>query len=99
MRVHPSGTREMMPSVGKAAITADLVSGLIRAHFPQWAGLPVRRVEPGGWDNVTFRLGADMSVRLWKAMIVLVGALKDDPEDAIATKGVIAGVLADNLRI
>jgi aminoglycoside phosphotransferase (APT) family kinase protein len=64
MRVHPSGAREMMPSVERAAITADLVSGLIRAQFPQWAGLLVRRVEPGGWDNVTFRLGADMSVRL-----------------------------------
>jgi aminoglycoside phosphotransferase (APT) family kinase protein len=64
MRVHPSGAREMMPSVDKAAITPELVARLIAAQFPQWAGLPVRRVEPGGWDNVTFRLGADASVRL-----------------------------------
>jgi aminoglycoside phosphotransferase (APT) family kinase protein len=53
-----------MPSVEKKAITAELVSRLVRAQFPQWAGLPVRRVEPGGWDNVTFRLGAGLSVRL-----------------------------------
>jgi hypothetical protein len=31
-------------------------------------------------------------------MFVLVGALRDDPEDAIATRRVIAGVLADDLR-
>jgi aminoglycoside phosphotransferase (APT) family kinase protein len=53
-----------MPSVDKTAITANLASRLVAAQFPQWAGLPVRRVEPGGWDNVTFRLGADLSVRL-----------------------------------
>ena len=35
---------------------------------------------------------------LWKAMIVLVEALRDDPEDAIATKRVIAGVLSDYAR-
>jgi aminoglycoside phosphotransferase (APT) family kinase protein len=35
---------------------------------------------------------------LWKAMIVLVDALRDDPEDAIATKKVIAEVLSDNAR-
>ena len=54
----------MMPSVDKAAITAELAARLVAAQFPQWAGLPVRRVEPGGWDNVTFRLGTGLSVRL-----------------------------------
>lgn len=41
-----------------------LVKRLIRAQFPQWAELPVRPVLPGGWDNRTFRLGEEMSVRL-----------------------------------
>jgi len=50
--------------VRKADITADLVSRLVRAQFPQWAGLPVRRVDADGWDNATFRLGEEMSVRL-----------------------------------
>ena len=54
----------MMPSVDKAAITAELAARLVAAQFPQWADLPLRRVEPGGWDNVTFRLGAGLSVRV-----------------------------------
>src|SRR5262249_164574 len=31
---------------------------------PEWTNLPIRPVEPGGWDNRTFRLGDRMSVRL-----------------------------------
>lgn len=45
-------------------IDADLVERLVAGQFPQWAGLPVCAVEPGGWDNRTFRLGHDMLVRL-----------------------------------
>ena len=45
-------------------ITAALVSRLVAEQFPQWADLPVSPVEPGGWDNATFRLGDEMSVRL-----------------------------------
>jgi aminoglycoside phosphotransferase (APT) family kinase protein len=48
----------------KSALTPALVSRLVAEQFPQWAGLPVRPVEPGGWDNATFRLGESMSVRL-----------------------------------
>lgn len=45
-------------------ITPALVSGLIARQFPRWAHLPVRPVEVSGWDNRTFRLGEDLSVRL-----------------------------------
>ena len=45
-------------------INATLVGRLVAGQFPQWANLPVVPVEPGGWDNRTFRLGEDMSVRL-----------------------------------
>lgn len=45
-------------------IDADLARRLVHAQFPQWADLPIRAVEPGGWDNRTFRLGEEMSVRL-----------------------------------
>lgn len=48
----------------KAHITVDLVSQLIVTQFPEWAGLPIRPVDVDGWDNVTFRLGETMSVRL-----------------------------------
>ena len=43
-------------------------------------------------DRATWARGRGWA--LWKAMIVLVGALRDDPADAIATKHVIAEVLA-----
>jgi aminoglycoside phosphotransferase (APT) family kinase protein len=45
-------------------ISETLVAGLLRAQFPAWADLPVRPVELDGWDNRTFRLGEEMSVRL-----------------------------------
>ena len=43
---------------------AALVRRLIDRQFPRWSGLPVTAVEPGGWDNRTFRLGSELSVRL-----------------------------------
>ncbi len=45
-------------------ITEALVRHLLAGQFPEWAGLPLRRVEPGGTVNAIFRLGADLSVRL-----------------------------------
>ncbi len=45
-------------------IDATLVRRLVAAQFPQWADLPIRPVELDGWDNTTFRLGEDKSVRL-----------------------------------
>jgi aminoglycoside phosphotransferase (APT) family kinase protein len=50
--------------VRKAEITVEVVSCLIAEQFPQWADLEVRRVALDGWDNTTFRLGDEMSVRL-----------------------------------
>ncbi|MEV7127921.1 aminoglycoside phosphotransferase family protein [Streptomyces sp. NPDC093260] len=49
---------------GRAGIDASLVRRLIAAQFPEWSGLPVRPVEVDGWDNRTYRLGEDMTVRL-----------------------------------
>jgi len=45
-------------------INAALVRQLVAAQFPRWADLPITPVERGGWDNRTFHLGEDMSVRL-----------------------------------
>jgi aminoglycoside phosphotransferase (APT) family kinase protein len=53
-----------MPSMDKAAITPALVSRLVASQFPQWSHLPVLPVALDGWDNTTFRLGEDLSVRL-----------------------------------
>jgi aminoglycoside phosphotransferase (APT) family kinase protein len=45
-------------------IDTDLVVRLIRAQFPQWKHLPISPVARSGWDNRTFHLGEEMSVRL-----------------------------------
>ncbi len=52
------------PPPARQDIGAALARRLVAEQFPEWAGLPVRRVEPGGWDNRTFRLGEEMAVRL-----------------------------------
>src|SRR5919106_1171220 len=41
-----------------------LVRRLLGEQFPEWADLPLRRVEPGGTVNAIFRLGDAHSVRL-----------------------------------
>lgn len=49
---------------GRLDIDAALVRRLVGAQFPRWKDLAVRPVAPGGWDNRTFHLGDDMTVRL-----------------------------------
>ncbi|ESZ29686.1 MULTISPECIES: aminoglycoside phosphotransferase family protein [unclassified Mesorhizobium] len=48
----------------KPTIDTDLVRRLVNAQFPQWRHLPVSPVTFGGWDNRTFHLGNDMTLRL-----------------------------------
>jgi aminoglycoside phosphotransferase (APT) family kinase protein len=51
--------------VGDApVIDAALARRLVDSQFPQWSGLPISAVELDGWDNRTFRLGSELSVRL-----------------------------------
>jgi aminoglycoside phosphotransferase (APT) family kinase protein len=45
-------------------IDVALVRRLIATQFPQWAHLPIKPLEFGGWDNRTFHLGDHMTVRL-----------------------------------
>jgi len=40
------------------------VRRLARSQFPEWADHLIRPIELDGWDNRTFRLGDEMSVRL-----------------------------------
>lgn len=49
---------------GRAGIDAALVRRLIAQQFPQWVDLPVTPVKVDGWDNRTYRLGSDLTVRL-----------------------------------
>jgi aminoglycoside phosphotransferase (APT) family kinase protein len=43
---------------------AALASALVAAQFPDWAHLPILRVEAASTDNDLYRLGADLAVRL-----------------------------------
>jgi aminoglycoside phosphotransferase (APT) family kinase protein len=62
------------PSVSDDPIDVSLARRLIDSQFPQWSQLPVAPVEVDGWDNRTFRLGSELTVRLpsgpWYAMQV-----------------------------
>ena len=48
----------------RVSVDAGLVRRLVDAQFPEYRSLPVRDVELSGWDNRTFRLGEELSVRL-----------------------------------
>ncbi|KZC94475.1 MULTISPECIES: aminoglycoside phosphotransferase family protein [Clavibacter] len=60
-------------------ITVDVpqVRRLLAEQLPAWAGLPVTPVDPGGWDNRTFRLGDDMLVRLPSAAPYALAVAKE----------------------
>lgn len=45
-------------------IDTNLVHKLIDSQFPQWSDLPISTVARSGWDNRTFRLGKNLSVRM-----------------------------------
>jgi aminoglycoside phosphotransferase (APT) family kinase protein len=51
-------------TISRDDINAGLARRLVAAQFPQWADLPVKPVRFGGWDNRTFHLGEERSVRL-----------------------------------
>ncbi|MGA8117731.1 MAG: aminoglycoside phosphotransferase family protein [Actinocatenispora sp.] len=63
---------------GRAGIDTDLVRRLIATQFPQWSDLPVRPVEVDGWDNRTYRLGDEMTVRLPTAEWYVPAVAKED---------------------
>jgi aminoglycoside phosphotransferase (APT) family kinase protein len=45
-------------------VSAGLVRRLVAAQFPQWAALPVTELPASGTENVMFRLGDDLVVRM-----------------------------------
>jgi aminoglycoside phosphotransferase (APT) family kinase protein len=59
-----SNTPQLGAPPQRMSVDAELVRQLVADQFPQWAGLPVRAVADGGWDNWTFHLGSEMSARL-----------------------------------
>ncbi|MGH9093444.1 MAG: phosphotransferase, partial [Acidimicrobiales bacterium] len=55
-----------MPRLHRDEVEVDaaLAGVLVAGQFPRWAGLPLRRVASTGTDNVVFRLGHDLALRL-----------------------------------
>lgn len=57
-----------VPDPGPVPVRLDVDAAQVRLllaeQLPAWAGLPLTPVDPGGWDNRTFRLGDEMLVRL-----------------------------------
>lgn len=53
-----------MPLDDRLRVSVDTVAALVAAQHPRWAHLPVTPLQPGGWDNLSFRLGPRMIVRL-----------------------------------
>jgi aminoglycoside phosphotransferase (APT) family kinase protein len=50
--------------VDEVEIDDSLVRQLVVDQFPEWADLPLRRVEPAGTVNAIFRLGDQLALRL-----------------------------------
>ena len=64
-RAHDGGRQDRPPSsVKPPAIDAALARRLVDGQFPQWSDLPIAPVAFDGWDNRTFRLGSELTVRL-----------------------------------
>ena len=59
-----SGVPDLGPVPTRIRADVGLVRRLVATQFPQWADLPIRRVANEGWDNRTFHLGGELSVRL-----------------------------------
>lgn len=59
-------------------IDEKLVRELVSGQFPQWSDLPVAAVERQGWDNRTFRLGDELTVRLPSADVYVAAVEKED---------------------
>lgn len=53
-----------MIRMDRLTVDAALARRLVDARFPQWSGLPLRPVEPGGFDHRSFRLGEEFVVRI-----------------------------------
>jgi aminoglycoside phosphotransferase (APT) family kinase protein len=59
------------------ATDVGLVRRLLAAQFPQWADLPIERVQSSGTVNALYRLGSDMVVRLPRTEGGVGGVAKD----------------------
>lgn len=72
-----SDVPDLGPVPERMSVDAELVRRLVAEQFPQWADLDIRPVARGGWDNWTFHLGPEMSVRLPSASAYALAVEKE----------------------
>jgi aminoglycoside phosphotransferase (APT) family kinase protein len=53
-----------MMHIDEIEIGETLVRRLVADQFPEWAELPISRIEPSGTEKAIFRLGDELSLRL-----------------------------------
>lgn len=75
---HTAEVGKTVHADGRAGIDAALVKRLLAGQFPHWADLPVRPVKVEGWDNRTYHLGDEMTVRLPTAQAYTPAIAKED---------------------
>jgi aminoglycoside phosphotransferase (APT) family kinase protein len=54
----------VLARVDRSSIDVPLARRLVDRQFPQWRELAITEVEVDGWDNRTFRLGSELTIRL-----------------------------------
>ena len=79
---------------GEVEVAAGDLTSALAAQFPEFAGLPVRRVESAGTVIAPFRVGENAVARL-----PLVPTDVDAARDRVRREQRYANVLADHLRI
>ncbi|MFB9689401.1 aminoglycoside phosphotransferase family protein [Amycolatopsis plumensis] len=68
---------DLGPAPQRIAVDAETVRRMVGEQFPRWAGLPVRPVAHGGWDNFTFHVGDDLVARLPSAAEYALAVAKE----------------------
>ena len=58
-------------------IDESLARALVASQFPRWASLPITHVRSGGTENVVFRLGDDLALRMPMTRGAVGGLLKE----------------------
>lgn len=62
--MHEKNIMSVAQESQRLEIPLSVVEDLLSEQFPAWAHFPIKSLEKSGWDNRTFRLGGDMSIRL-----------------------------------
>jgi len=99
----------------KFDISLERVEELVQAQFPSWAGLPIRPVKYGGWNNKTFHLSESIFRRsigladatwaqarggaLWKALLEVERYQHNHSLEGKNAHRTIKAILSEHMRL